>query len=129
MLNDSKALAVFNVNNYCLCVVTRTYAYQVPATDTPHLDLVSWMFKEPLNIPVYEHVGYVKSYHDCLAVSQMPNRLIRQVASNKVEDFTETLECEPMVNPPISLYRELLTSDAKAVYMDANTQQPKFLYK
>ena len=129
MLNDPQALAVFNVNNYCLAVLTRYAVYQVPPRDGMKLDLVNWVFKEPLKFPVYEHIGFVKSYHECLAVTQMPTHLIRKVASNKAEDFTETLQCNPVVNPPLQLYKELLNSDAKAVYMDAVTQQPVFLYK
>ena len=129
LVNDSTALAVFNVNNYCLCVVSKTMAYEKAATDTPKIELVCWPFRHPLNVPTYESIGYVKSYHDCLAVSQMPNSLLRDVATKEVLDFTEPLVCEPFINPPLSLYRELLTSDAKAVYMDKNTMQPKFLYK
>lgn len=129
MLADERAIAVFNVNNYCLCVVTRNGAYEIPATNTPKLELVQWAFREPLPMPIYEHVGYVKTYHDCLAVSQLPTYLLREVASNKALDFEEPIVGRPQLNPPLSLYRELLKSEAKAVYFDEVKQQPVFLYK
>ena len=129
MLADETALAVINVNNYCLCVITRTGAYEVPATDTPRIELAQWSFKEPLKLPIYEAIGYVKSYHKCLAVSQYPNYLLREVGSRKAVGFETAIIGNPEINPKLALYKELIKTDAEAVYFDQATQSLQFLYK
>ena len=129
MLADETALAVFNVNNYCLCVITRNGAYEVAATDTPKLELAQWSFREPLKLPIYEHIGYIKSHHDCLAVSQYPTFLLREVGSNKAVDFETPIVGNPTIKPKLALYKELIQTEAVAIYFDESTQQSKLLYK
>ena len=121
MVCDERALAVFNVNNYCLCVVTRNGAYQVPATNTPKLELTQWTFDHPLDIPVYEHIGYVKTYHKCLSISQLPTFLVRELGSDKAIGFSTKLTGNIVTSPPLSLYKqELIQTDADAVYVTSD---------
>ncbi|MCM1218888.1 MAG: hypothetical protein NC548_30770 [Lachnospiraceae bacterium] len=129
LLQDEKALAVFNVNNYCLCVVRKDMAYETDLGLNPKLELLQWAFTNVLNVPLYEHVGFIKSYHNCLAVTQLPTYLIRVMGSKKACDFEDDFDGAPMVNPPLSLYRELVNSEAKAVYFDTTSNQVKFLFK
>lgn len=129
LLQDENALAVFNVNNYCLCVVCRDHAYETDLNAASKLELLEWRFPFPIEAAVYQHVGFVKSYHDCLAVTQFPTYLIRALGSQKAYELEDEFEGVPLVDPPLSLYRELVNSEAKAVYFDTISKQPKFLFK
>lgn len=117
MMLDERALAVFNVNNYCLCVVTRNGMYEVSVNGAPLQELEQWTFQHPLNVPVYEHVGYVKTYHKCLTVYQFPTYLVRELGSNKALGFEEALPEDIVVNPPLSVYKQLIQTDAAAACM------------
>lgn len=131
LLRDEEAIAVFNVNNYCFCVVRRNMAYECAVRDNEKLDLVNFVYRQPLDIPYYERVGYIKSYHECLAVSQFPTSLVRVANSDTAYQFTEHFDGVPLVDPPLSLYKELLNHEdgAQAVYFDTISKQPKFLFK
>lgn len=132
LVKSHDALAIFNINNYCFVVVERYRVYQVAyskvADTTRHkLELLNWVLPEPLNVPVYNHIGYIKTYHQCKAVSQYPTYLLQDATTGEVLDFNEKLDGIPLVEPPLSLYRELIESDAKAVYFDTVSNKPKFL--
>ena len=132
LVKNTEALAIFNVNNYCFVIVERNYVYQVPyskvADLTRHkLELCNWPLSTPINIPVYNHIGYVKTFHKCQAVSQYPTYLIADAMTGEIPDFKEQVDGVPLVNPPLALYKELINSDAKAVYFDTISNKPKFL--
>lgn len=129
LLKDDEALAVFNLNNYCLVVVRRYQVYETVLDDESKLELLQWSFTKPLAPIVYSHIGYEKSYHNCLAVSQYPNQLVRAANERNAYGYTDAIEGVPLLDPPLSLYKELLNSEAKAVYFDTVSKQPKFLFK
>ena len=133
MLKNPNSLAVFNLNNYCLVVVERTCMYEVSYLKVTEkrfskLELLDWTFSYPIDLPIYNHVGYVKTYHNCWAVSQYPEFLVEDTVTKNLYGFEEKLQCSPVVNPPLSLYRELINSDAQAVYMSSVDGLPKFIY-
>lgn len=128
MVKSGQALAIFNVNNYCLAILERTCLYEIaPFPSQTKLDLVAWNFSEPITSVVYNHIGYVKTFHKCKAISQYPTYLLADSVTGKIPDFTEQVEGVPLIDPPLSLYRELINSDAKAVYFDTISNKPKFL--
>ena len=129
LLDDEDALAVFNVNNYCLCVVRKNLAYETVLDPLSKLELLQWNFPTEMKTTIFERVGFIKTYQDCLAVSQFPTSLIREINSDKAYEFTDKFDGVPLVNPPYSLYRELVNSEAKAVYYDTVSQTTKFLFK
>lgn len=130
MLFHTDSIAVFNVNNYCICVVTPTQALQVPAyRDRAVRDLLEWKFTYRITNKIYQHIGYVKTYQQCLAVTEMPEYLILDTTKVVPEGFNSMLEATPRLNPPLTLYRELVNSDADAVYIADATGEPRFLYK
>ena len=47
--------------------------------------------------------------------------------TGEIPDFKEQVDGVPLVNPPLALYKELINSDAKAVYFDTISNKPKFL--
>lgn len=133
LLKDPDALAIFNLNNYCFVLVQRSLVYEVAPTRNydpkkNKLELISWRLPEPLTVPIYNHIGYVKSKHKCLAVSQYPTYLVEDVATKELDGFTQKPEGVPLVNPPLALYKDLLKTDAEAVYFDTVEMKPKFLY-
>lgn len=132
LVKSFDALAIFNINNYCFVIIERCRVYQVPysktADTTRHkLELLSWNLPEPLDVPVYNHIGYIKTFHKCKAVSQYPTYLVQDAVTGEIPGFTEKLNGVPLVDPPLSLYRELINSDAKAVYFDTISNETKFL--
>lgn len=132
MLSNPKAIAAFNLNNYCIVVVEPTYIYEVNPLgkfDAKHtkLDLVQWRLNLPIPTKMVRHIGFVKSYGTYMAVSQYPTYLFQDLSSFEIVGFEEGLKAMPRVNPPLSLYKELITSDAKAVYMDDASGTPMFL--
>lgn len=129
LLQDEAAIAVFNLNDYCLCVLTPTRLYQTVLQIDTKLELLSWDFHCSIVKERYQHIGYVRSYHDCLAVSQYPTYLIREVNSQLAEDFTTPITGKPLVDPPLALYKELLNSEAEAIYYDLVDLEPKLLFK
>lgn len=129
LLQDDAAIAVFNLNNYCLCVLTHTQLYQTVLQVDTKLELMTWNFRSPIVKANYQHIGYIRSYHDCLAVSQYPTYLIREVNSQLAEDFTTPIVGKPMIDPPLALYKELLNNEAEAIYYDLVDLEPKLLFK
>lgn len=129
LLQDPNALAVFNLNNACLCVACNTYLYETVLNVNTKLELQQWAFRQPIQPTVFEHIGYERTYQNCLAVSQYPAFLLRVANSLNAFGYEDAIVGDPLVNPPMSLYRELINSEAQAVYFDKKTQQPKFLFK
>lgn len=129
LLADDSALAVFNVNNYCLCVVQRYRAYETDLNPVSKLELLEWTYGQLGGYQYFAHVGFEKSYHDCLAVTQFPTSLLRAANDKNAYSYEDAFDGVPLENPPYALYRTLVNSEAKAVYFDVVSHQPKFLFK
>lgn len=135
MLSNPEALAVFNLNNYCLVVVQPMYMYEVSyhkMIDRQYskLELVDWVFTKPLQLPTYAHVGYVKTYPKNWAVTIDPYKLIEDTATKELWGFKEKIKGNVQLNPDLSLYKALYdNADAKAVYFDLDKGCPQFIYE
>ena len=132
LVKNTEALAIFNINNYCFVIVERYRVYQAAyskiADTTRHkLELLNWVLPTPIDVPVYNHIGFVKTYPKCKAVSQYPTYLIADAVTQEIPGFNEPIDGIPLVDPPLALYKELINSDAKAVYFDTISNKPKFL--
>lgn len=125
------ALAVFVVNNYFFCVIHKnrvTYQPFIIHDDRSRKRLpeVPKGYKmEP--IPTYEHIGYIKTYGQNKNVFAYPDYLVRNVATGEVPYVKDQVSGKPLINPPVTLYKELLKTDAKAVYFDTASSKPIFI--
>lgn len=129
LLKSSEVLAVFNLNNYCICVLYKDRLIQVGISkEKPPADLVMWNFKEDIKVPNVTHVGFIATKQDCLAVTEAPHHLT--VDENGIlSDGFGKLEFNAMHNPPYSLYKELVRNRADAVLYDVDQQRPVFINK
>lgn len=126
MQKNEAALAIFNINNYCFGVVTQTHFFEEPYdSSVPESEMVC--YEQPITLPPYTHIGYCKTYSKCKAIYHWPWYLLANLQSGVIYDYAATLGAEPVVNPPLSLYKELIDTDAKAVYLDKQTQRPIFI--
>jgi len=131
MNKEEGALAVFNVNNYCFCVLykdaVRMKHYTVGDLSYNKKELPCFSIEPPLDVPEYKHVGWVKTYQKCIAVYTWPWKMIEDTQTKTVWGFKDKLLGEPLENPPLSLYKELISTEHKGVYIDKNTNQVMFL--
>ena len=132
MQNDKDLLAVFNNNNFCFCLV---YADRLQMKPFFNKDLESkkYSFKtlyypQPLKLPTYRHIGYMKTYQDCKAVYCYPWYIVQNVETGEIPGFKDRVSGEPLVDPPLVLYKELLSHrEYKGVYYDMDKLAPVFI--
>lgn len=128
---DEQALAVFNVSNAYFGVLRRDRFYERKfALDNlirrgPALPDIQ--FQTPMELPTYRHIGWVKTYQKCKAVYTYPWKLIQDVNTGKLDGFETSVSGEPLVDPPLTLYKELLNTDCRGVYYDLVTCRPVFI--
>lgn len=129
LLANSKALAVFNLNNVCICVLYQDSIIQVPiAKNSQETDLMQWHFQNPIVVPKLRHVGFIATYQECFAVTVAPYHLTVN-GMNTLSDGFGKLEINALENPPYSLYKELVNKGADAVLFDLDKQEPVFLWR
>lgn len=131
MNQDEQALAVFNVCNAYFGVLRRDRFYERKFIrddwKKQSLVLPDIPFEKPLDIPEYRHIGWVKTYQQCKAVYTYPWKLIQDVCTGELDGFKTKLEGEPLVNPPLSLYKELINTEYRGVYFDTLSNKPVFI--
>lgn len=129
MLRSNDVIATFSINDYCIGVLRRDELREVPTAEGSRSeDLVMWHF-DPIDVEFFVHVGFVKTYQKCLAVTEVPNFLLMGIGG-VLDGFETKMEGKPMCNPPFSLYKNLIENEqAKAIYYDLNTQKPVFIYE
>lgn len=131
MAKDEDVLAVFNVNNYCFCLLYKDAVRMRPyANDDLRYNkqpLPNFSITPELSIPTYRHVGWVKTYQSCKAIYTWPWKLIQDVNTGEVWSFKDKISGEPLVNPPLSLYKELINTDYRGVYFDTIQNKPVFI--
>ena len=98
-----------------------------PSDLKPGASLPIINFETNLNVPTYKHVGWIKTYQDCKAVYSWPWMLIQDVATGDVWDFDGKIEGEPLENPPLSLYKELINTEHRGIYFDLKQNKPMFI--
>jgi len=129
LLANNEILAVFNLNNLCICTLYADKLIQVPiGKNSKENDLSQWRFRYPIITPQLRHVGFVATYQDCLAVTQAPYHLTVNRVGTLSDGFGK-LTCNALENPPYSLYKELVEKNADAVLFDLDKQEPVFLFK
>lgn len=124
------ALAVFNNNNYCFCLVFKDCLQMVPYRPSdikPGASLPVINFETNLPVPTYKHVGWVKTYQDCKAVYSWPWKLIQDIDTGDIWDFENKIEGEPLENPPLSLYKQLIDTEHRGIYFDVKQNKPMFI--
>lgn len=125
------ALAIFVVNNYFFCVIHKTYVSYEPFVmyDDQAIRHLPNVPKYTVMAPIdaYEHIGYMKTYNQNKNVFAYPDYLVRNIATGEVPYVSTAVTGQPMVNPPVTLYKELLKTDAKAVYFDLQAGHPVFI--
>ena len=133
MQKHEDALAIFNNNNYCFCLLFQDRIEMHPfylkdALETRKNTFPIIYFDVPLKIKQYRHVGYCKTYQECKAVFVHPWYMMQEVGTKTACGFETEITGEPVVSPPLSIYKELLKHpEYKGVYLDSVTQQPVFI--
>lgn len=125
------ALAVFVVNNNFFCVLHNgRITFEPFIHDDVHAR--KRLPEVPLGVtmqsaPRYEHIGYLKTYGQNKNVYAYPDYLVRRCDTGEVPYVSDKVLGKPMLNPPLTLYKELLKTDAKAVYYDMDSCKPIFI--
>lgn len=130
LLRTNDALAVYNVNNYCIAVLYRTKLVQVPIVENDNTkDLLMWEFNSPIDVPVVQPVGFIKTHQKCLAVTEAPSYLLMDFERNLI-GLKSKMTGSPMVKPPYTLYKDLIKdTKAKAIYYDVELQKNVYIYE
>lgn len=124
-------LAIFVVNNMFFCCIHDGYIVYRPFISTDERS-IRRLPSVPKNstfpkAPSYEHIGYIKTYHQNKNVFAYPDYLVRRVDNGEVPYVSGEVTGVPLLNPPVSLYKELLKTNNLAVYFDTQTGKPVFL--
>lgn len=127
MQYEKDALAVFNVNNYCIAVLSKDGMHMIHTSAKDTEPLPSYCFDPPMPIPEYEHIGFVKTYQKCKAVHTYPWYMVRVVGSNEAVGFKDEIKGRPLLNPPLSLYKELVDTNYNGCYFDTITNKTIFI--
>ena len=125
------ALAIFNDNNYCFVILTRNQVlfepYAIGDRQRRGNTYPEFNILQPLNIPEYTHVGWVKTYQKCIATYTWPWKLLYDASSNNIVDSLTPVKGVPLANPPLSLYKSLIDTEFDAVYIDSLSNEPVYI--
>lgn len=116
MINNPLMLAIFNLNNNCLCCVYQEYLHQISTDGTvdPKKPLI--FFDEPLNVPVLKHVGWWKTFPDNLTVTQGPHAMLANDHGIVVSDYEGQIVARDVVeDPPTRLYEKLVEQPEEVI--------------
>lgn len=131
LLADDRNLAVFDDNGFAVCVMQHNAIDIVPLCSADYLaneDLYHHYDLQNVPAPiVYRHVGYERTELNCFTVLTPPYKLIEHPMSNIVMGYGQALPSEPVYDPPVDLYFELIKTNHRAVYLDKATNQPRFI--
>ena len=118
MQNINGALAVVQICNDEVGVLTPHSFYLIvkPNVSGGHQELYETILRNPMQVPEYRHIGYIKTWQRSQLVYQYPWYLIQDM-SGTVVDYNVTIADNVVVDPPLTLYRELIHSEHEAVYM------------
>lgn len=133
MQKNRDAIATWNVNNGTIALLTNNFLYLRNLDGSGHMgneELPVWKLPNPIQPVFGVHIGYVRTIDKTKLVYHYPWYLFYNPATRQFLDERfagETLIGEPKVNPPMSLYKELLDTDCNAVYVDSLTNKPIFM--
>lgn len=127
------AIAVWNVNNSTIAMLTKTQLYLRTPDGGSHFNnepLPIWNLPMSLMVPEGKHIGWVRTYDKTKVVYHYPWYLCYNEESKRFLDCRfakEEVKGKPKPNPPLSLYKELLETPYNAVYVDEETNTPIFM--
>ena len=126
MRNDETILAVFNNCNRTIVAVHANMLqhHSTISSITPSdlRMLCKLEFSKSIAVGHYEYIGFVKTYQLNKSFYTEPYRLIRDINTGVIPGFEDVkLECEPAIDPPLSVYKKLIETDYRAVYVDSVT--------
>lgn len=123
LLGHPQALCVFFTNNTYVAVVTEKSIIYTNVYNGN--DVIPYTFQEPLKVLKLVPIGFVKTRTDCVSVATLPYQLFYSMEYKCVYFKNEWVQLSeiPSVNPPVSLYKDLLeNSDAEGIYADSNNK-------
>lgn len=130
LLSDENAVAAFEIDAYCICVVTYKYVYQVLIDkngDDPNLRY--FKLAVPIKKKNYRHVGYVKTYPKTKAIAVLPYKLFID-EKGFIPGTRINLSSRAVENPELALYKQLIDHPtAYGVYLNKSTMRPSFITK
>lgn len=124
------ALAIFNNANYCFVILHADCVTFEPfiSGDTKLKRKLPSFYRTPaISSKQYECIGYWRTNQPCKAVYQYPWYLIRERNTGEVVDVSVPLQGDPVVDPPLSIYKELIATNYSAVYLDKRTNKTMFI--
>lgn len=107
LLSDDAMLAVFNLNNHCICCLYPDRIQQVNLDGCITDDMLTIFFKEPMKVPALTPIGYWKTYQQNLTVTQAPFSMFID-ENGDVVGAKELHIDDVLPNPPVNIY-SLLT--------------------
>ena len=118
MLKSRDILAVVDVNGLLFGIIERDRCYLIDTRD--NMEYRHKVFKAPLPIPEYQHIGYRKTYPKTLSVYHYPWYLLQDVKTGEVLDFEGIKVSSPLVEPHVGLYKNLVDTSYEAIYFDTS---------
>ena len=125
LYKNQDMLAIINVNNYCfLCLYADSIAFTPLSINDIALQNKLPYYPDRYNIQTetYQHIGYIRTEQVCKAAHLLPYHLLRNERTGYVPYVTEQHINNPLINPPLNLYKELLKTEHKAVYYDMDSR-------
>lgn len=125
-------LAVFRVNNALMCCIHK----DGKASYLPLLIDDERAYRQLPDVPecvdilvpdAYEHIGYLRTYKHTMNEKQFPDHLVRNMRTKRVPYIDGRITGEPLLNPSVSLYKQLIDTDHKAVYFDLSQSKVVFV--
>lgn len=107
ILGNPNALAAFFTSNTYVAIV---YPHKITYVGCYNNELIEYKFETKLEVPKLEHIGYVKTYCECKTIATLPYKLMynKETQLAYLRDVWVPLQGNPVLNPPLSLYKELL---------------------
>ena len=124
MLHDySDAVAVFNLNNVMMVVLTPEMTFQkhYAGEDRKHNALM-WN-KGVIGYEPLTHIGYVKTYTEYKTVFTYPYRLFMDKTGELIgaDNIQLPSGFKPVINPPMAIYKKLLDTSNRVVLQDSDS--------
>lgn len=123
MQRDKDCLGVFDDMGKGFFVVYPTYMHLVYKEENRTVGSVEFTYTYPdIRLSHYIHIGYEKTYQECKAIYKYPDYLLYDTKKGVIVGYDKPLEAAPLVNPPLSIYKDLIDTDYDAVYLDRDNQ-------
>lgn len=131
MIADDRILAIFNNCNECMAAMSAKQVWFIPtyvkdAFYHPELRKVYNIEGGPQQ-PPWQPIGFERTVINCFDAFIPPFKLIANLNTGVICGFKDKLTCTPMLNPPVTLYKELVATSHRGVYIDKETEKRIFI--